>query len=70
MHFENREKIYFCNIFDHKKAPAMLDSRCITLILKEFMPETTFTLGFDEVNRKNKSRIIDNFISAQKLFGK
>lgn len=40
----------------------------INTLLKEFMHESVFVLGFDEVNPVNKHAIIDNFVNAKKLF--
>lgn len=42
----------------------------INSILKEFMHQSVFTIGFDEFSRDNKNKIIDNFISAKKLLEK
>jgi hypothetical protein len=41
----------------------------VNLILKEFMHESVFTLGFDEFKRENKNQVIENFIQAKGLMG-
>ena len=64
----NFDKMILKELAENGNAQNYIDE--ITSILKEFMAETTFTLGFDEFNRENKSKIIDNFINAKALFGK
>lgn len=63
----NFDKMILKELKENGDAQNYIDE--ITTILKEFMPETTFTLGFDEFDRTNKSKLIDNFINAKTLFG-
>jgi hypothetical protein len=64
----NFDKMILKELKEHQHAQNYIDE--ITNILKEFMPETTFTLGFDEFKKENKSKMIDNFMAVKIQFGK
>ena len=64
----NFDKMIMKELNENQHAQNYIDE--INTILKEFMHETTFTLGFDEFNKENKSKLIDNFIKAKTLFDK
>ena len=64
----NFDKMILKELKENQHAQNYIDE--INIILKEFMHETTFTLGFDEFNKENKSKLIDNFIKAKALFDK
>jgi hypothetical protein len=41
----------------------------VTQLIRFFMPQPSFILGFDKFEEENPSRLIDNFINCKKLLG-